>query len=160
MGILVDYIDTRKKEIFEEPELFVASTKLQYAVDILEGLSKNRKLMPNEKEKEHLRWCGNLIEQVDWNSDAFRNRKEHEENARFCDMCCIATSVRPYFYRELIRIRNPSLLERGFLDRLYFTLKSGGEEIMLTTEELTQARGLIQGISKRLLEEFNRDGYV
>lgn len=134
-----------------EPKLFAVSSKLQYAATIMERLSDGKELEPDERE--NLRYCGCLIEQLDWNSEGFRNRGEHKEDAEFYELCCIATDARPYFYSGLIRIENPALLEREFLDRFYHTLKSGGEEILLNAGEIVNARSLIEKISNSLLEK-------
>jgi len=146
--------------LFESGDLFEASTRLEYAAACIERLANQEK--PDEKAEKALRWAGELLACVDWESGT-------EERAKVSpDTAFRATSVRPTFYTTLLRMRQ-EFEESGlkndrdvfrFLSSLYLLLNDRGTQqpTMMPKARLDLAASFIHEISRDLLLDVCHNG--
>ena len=136
-------------DLQEKAELFATDVRLQSVSSILKNLLEGKVLVTQEKEL--LRWAGKLVGEVDWDSSAYKSRKE-KKGVYFL---LITNKIRPIFYQTFLDMRVP--LNRDFLDRLYETLCSSGDRMQLNPEELRIAQQLTHFISHKIFSRLSYD---
>jgi hypothetical protein len=121
--------------------LFDVSSRLQSVATGMRKMAFRQSF--NLAETINFPWVGDLIGQLDWNSDHYN--KEHPE------LTITATSLRPKFYSAIknLKIR----FDARFSECLYQALKSYGEINFLRDKELRQAYELIQTLATGTLDE-------
>jgi len=133
-------------DLRERAELFATDVRLQSVSSILKNLLEGKFLVTQEKEL--LRWAGDLVGEVDWNSSAYNLRKGKRE----VHFLLTTSKIRPMFYQAFLDMKFPP--SRDFLDRLYETLQSSGDRMQLNRGELKIAQQLTQRISDRVQSYF------
>ena len=129
----------------DDAELFAASVRLQSVATGLNGLLDGKTV--DERDIESFGWAGNLVGQMDLNSEHYR-KSEHPE------LTVIATRLRPRFYGALLK--HAVLYGPSFSDGVYETLVSFGRNVRLNTKELGQACQVIQSMATDILAELQR----
>lgn len=126
----------------DKAELFSASVRLQSVATGLQRIIDRQQM--EERATENFKWMGNLVGQMDWDSQHYHQR-EHPE------LCLIATKLRPRFYEALLRFRIP--FDAKFSEGIYETLKSYGGKVQLEVEELRQAHQIFESMATDILTE-------
>jgi len=75
--------------------------------------------------------------------------KKPYHTGKSSELCVAATRLRPLFYKKLIELG--VMCDKGYSERIYQTLLSGGEKIELSPEELQQIQEVFHSISKEIL---------
>lgn len=118
-------------DLQKQAELISISHKLD---SVAEGLLKIiNETSLNDEEKEDFEWVGNLVGQID-------EKSKHYE--KYPELSVLATELRPEFYEKPIG---------GYLNKVYTTLKSKGENIPLSKRELNQSYTDFLVISSKIL---------
>jgi hypothetical protein len=128
-------------------ELFLHHQKLRTVSDGLSKLINGRHL--TAFERNIFDYMGNLFGQIDWKS-------EHYEKNEHPELSVIATRLRPFFYEA---VGDRFFQNSKYLEGIYKTLKSGGEEKVLSQEELYKTQQIfelmIKNISLQAQPHFN-----
>lgn len=124
----------------DEAELFSASMNLQYVASGLDKIINRTQI--DENEAKNFEWAGYLTEEIVGSANPFHEKKQLE-------LYEIAIILRPKFYEALSCFRIPFYVDLS--ERLCATLKSGGTDVRLGTEELREIRQAYQSMATGIL---------
>jgi hypothetical protein len=126
-------------DLDEYAETFVISTRMQEVARALDSIMGGKTL---ETRPAVLDWVAEVTGQIDF--DAPINNPGISPEIKV-----VATRLRPLFFELLSQLRIPN--GSAFLGQTYKTLKSYGARVVLSREELMQARELYGVIGQNLL---------
>jgi hypothetical protein len=146
-------------DLLQSSRLFEVSTRLQTASACLSRLAVGE--TPEPACEESLKWAGNFLGQVDWNS-------ELEPGPRAGGNLAVqATTTRPTFYASVLKIA-PDFVSAGvktqdeivvYLRSVYELLDSGGaKKSSLSADRISLAARLLHVMSQSLLAQLGNNG--
>ncbi|HUW82538.1 MAG TPA: hypothetical protein VMZ31_07020 [Phycisphaerae bacterium] len=146
-------------DLLQSSRLFRVSSKLQSASTSLSKLAEGGTL--EVKDHDALTWAGEFLAEVDWTYESTTKSGLDRGSA------LQATSARPYFYRALMKVDPDEFTRagveteeqlRGFLQNVYGTLQSAGNELHLSREQLELASQVLSVIARSILAQLNNNG--
>jgi hypothetical protein len=135
----------------KEAQYLCASVRFNNAVEMLRKLNEGIGLYSIEQEE--FKKLGDLFGEIDW-------ELKDSEKEKHPELCVRATYLRPLFYQSVLETGVPN--ER-FAINLYQTLKSGGEQVNLSSEEIIRAQEIFVLMSRKslnCLRKYNHSGQI
>ncbi|MBS3073095.1 hypothetical protein J4477_04635 [Candidatus Pacearchaeota archaeon] len=128
-----------EEELYSESPLLI-STIFANVKDSLEDLARGNPI--SEKDEKYLRQTGYLFGRINWDS-------KHYQDPDTTHLVCIATNLRPLYYRW--QERNEKEITLDSFEAFYQTLVNG--EMRMDEEQLGDFLDLLESISNdKLLE--------
>ena len=129
-------------DIFTNPNLFVTSTYLLGACNLLEQIEMGKRL--SEDQEARLMKIGKLFIAVDW-----RNPRWKDERYNTIENCVEATEARPYFFDTILK-KQWERAPQHVYDRIYDFMIGGGRD-SLNPVDLVMAKELMEDMSRNML---------
>jgi len=131
-----------------QTKYFILGCKFNDAEESLIKLRNGFSLSP--QELTYFEFLGNLFEQMDMESEAFKSR-EHPE------LSVEATRMRPFFYNALSELK---ITEPRFIKEVYPIFKSVNKKSDLKTGDVSKIEGILHSMTSQCMSKTATSSYV